>query len=169
MKKTTFIMTCAALMVLGVTQASAQLRGGRGDNARRENVRNDFRGDEVSRGNNLRGGDVRRGDNLRGPDVRRNDNLRGPDIRRTPDRGPVAMRPRPVAPRPVPPPRPIPVGYEDRVVYDGTYWCYLRDGRWYSYDHYIEPATYYSRPLSEFGTALIVGTVVGCLISALAR
>ncbi len=150
MKKITFILTCAALMSLGTTQVSAQLRGGRNDNVRREV--------------NSRGGD-----NLRGGDVRRNDNLRGGDIRRVPDRGPEVRRPRPVAPRPVSPPRPIPSGYEDRVIYDGHNWCYLRDGRWYSYDHYIEPVTYYSRPLSEFGTALIVGTVVGCLISALAR
>ncbi len=69
-------------------------------------------------------------------------------------------------PKKVNPPRPIPKGYEDRVRYDGKNWCYLRDGRWYSYDHYIEPATYYSRPLAEFGTALVVGAVVG-LITAL--
>ncbi len=69
-------------------------------------------------------------------------------------------------PKSVNPPRAIPKGYEDRVRYDGKNWCYLRDGRWYSYDHYIEPATYYSRPLAEFGTALVVGAVVG-LITAL--
>ncbi len=155
MKRMPFILTCAALMTLGSAQASAQLRGGRGANVRRESN---------TRGDNLRREPDRRNDN-----IRREPDRREPNIRRSPDRGPVVRGPRPVAPRPVAPPRPIPRGYEDRVIYDGHNWCYLRDGHWYSYDHYIEPATYYSRPLSEFGTALIVGTVVGCLISALAR
>ncbi len=65
-------------------------------------------------------------------------------------------------------PKSVPKGYEDKMKYDSKsgHWSYLREGKWYTYDHYIEPTVYYSRPLSEFGCALI-GTVVGALISSL--
>ncbi len=63
-------------------------------------------------------------------------------------------------------------GYEDRVRFHGGRWHYLRDGRWYGYDHFIEPAYFYSHPLSTFGkvmaTTAAVATVA-TLISALAR
>ncbi len=64
----------------------------------------------------------------------------------------------------------MPKGYEDKMKYDSKkgQWSYLRDGKWYTYDRYIEPEVYYSRPLSEFGFALI-GTVVGAIISSLLK
>ncbi len=138
MRTKTIILSIVAMLALGSTQTSAQLRGGQNNN----NVRRET---NTKSNNNQR----------RETNTKSNNNLRRETNAREP--------------RSVTPPRKIPSGYEDRVRYDGKNWCYLRDGHWYSYDHYIEPATYYSRPLAEFGTALVVGTVVGCLISALAK
>ncbi len=58
-------------------------------------------------------------------------------------------------------------GYEDRVRFHNNRWHYHRDGRWYSYDHYIAPSYYYSQPLSKFGKAVVGAAVVGAVISAL--
>ncbi len=63
-------------------------------------------------------------------------------------------------------------GYEDRVRFHDGRWHYFRDGRWYSYDHFIEPAYFYSHPLSTFGKVMIGTAAVATLasfISALAR
>ncbi len=123
--------------------------------------------------NSLRSSNTKN-DNNKAPSTSKNNNTKAPSTAKKNDnkapstaknnnnRRTTAVR----EPKSVTPPRAIPKGYEDRVRYDGKNWCYLRDGRWYSYDHYIEPATYYSRPLAEFGTALVVGAVVG-LITAL--
>ncbi len=85
---------------------------------------------------------------------------------------------RPMPHRPVvapPPPPPSYVyhnvrGYEGRIRRCGNHWSYLRDGRWYTYDRYIEPAYFYSCPLDTFGK-VVVGTAavvtLGSLISAL--
>ncbi len=58
-------------------------------------------------------------------------------------------------------------GYEDRVRFHNNRWHYRRDGRWYSYDHYIAPSYYYSQPLSKFGKAVVGAAVVGAVIGAL--
>ncbi len=60
-------------------------------------------------------------------------------------------------------------GYEDRVRHENGHWSYLRDGRWYHYDHFIAPRTYYSRSLSYWGTGIVLGALIGSVISALAN
>ncbi len=186
MKTKAIILSIAALLTFGQTQAMCQ----RNNNSSKSStsVRSGNRGSSTSKNNNTKTSSSTKNDNNKAPSTsKKNDNksssiAKNNNTRResttksnnTPNtstsknnntRRTTTIR----EPKKVDPPREIPKGYEDRVRYDGKNWCYLRDGKWYSYDHYIEPATYYSRPLSEFGTALIVGAVVGCLISALAN
>lgn len=58
-------------------------------------------------------------------------------------------------------------GWEGRVCHHDGRWGYYRDGGWYYYDHYIEPNYYYSRPLSDFGAGVVIGTVAAAIIGAL--
>ncbi len=183
MKTKVCILSIVALLTFGQTQAMSQ----RDNNTRRESttksgntnssssVRSGNTGSSTLKDNNTRRESTTKSSNTtkssstsknnetKAPSSTKKDNNKAPSTSKNNNtRRTTTVR----EPKSVNPPREIPKGYEDRVRYDGKNWCYLRDGKWYSYDHYIEPATYYSRPLSEFGTALIVGAVVG-LISAL--
>ncbi len=164
MKTKNLILTMSVIMVMGSTTVNGQNqpnmgRNG-GGNQRQEQVGNNNRNDrndnkQPSFSNN-------RNDNKRNDKQveRRDDKKDNKVVRNVTKRGINSSKKNYLQGHDI-------TGYEDRVRYENGYWCYLRDDRWYRYDKYIEPSTFYSRPLSSFGTGVVVGTILGGIISAL--